>query len=80
MPTTTDQIEVTGVINPATVGTQSLNYQVTDRAGNISTAIRTVNVGVNAGKGGGGGGATAPVFLILLTVLVALRRRFIHSL
>lgn len=76
----TDQIEVTGVINPAAVGTQSLNYRVADRAGNISTAIRTVNVGVNAGKGGSGGGATAPVFLILLMMLVALRRRIIYSL
>jgi len=70
----TDQIQTTGTINSTAVGTQSISYQVTDRAGNLSSAVRTVHVGVNAGKGGSGGGMLAPAFIIFLTLL-AIRRR-----
>jgi len=71
----TDQIEVSGVINPVNVGKQTITYSVADRAGNISSAVRTVNVGVNSGQGGSGGGITAPAFIIALSILALLRRR-----
>ena len=71
----TDLIETSGPINPTAVGTQTITYRVADRAGNISSASRTVNVGVNSGQGGSGGGATTPIFIILLTMLAILRRR-----
>jgi hypothetical protein len=70
----TEQIEITGVINPTSVGVQSITYEVADRAGNVSSAVRTVNVGVNAGKGGSGGGVLAPAFILLLIVLASIRR------
>ena len=75
----TDQIEIIGTINPTAVGTQSVSYQVADRAGNLSSATRTVHVGVNAGKGGSGGGMIAPVFIALLTLLAILRRRVLRE-
>ena len=71
----TDQIEVSGVINPVVVGKQTITYRVADRAGNSSSAVRTVNVGVNSGQGGSGGGVTAPTFIILLIMFAMLRRR-----
>ena len=71
----TDQIEVSGVINPVVVGKQTITYSVADRAGNISSAVRTVNVGVNSGQGGSGGGVTAPIFIIALSILALLRRQ-----
>ena len=76
----TDQIETIGVINPTAVGTQMITYKVSDRAGNTSSAARTVNVGVNSGKGGSGGGMIAPAFIILLSLLAILRRRTLRSL
>lgn len=75
----TDQIEVSGVINPVTVGKQTITYRVADRAGNTSSAVRTVNVGVNSGQGGSGGGMTAPAFVIALSVLALLRRRKLRT-
>ncbi len=75
----TDQIEVSGVINPTVVGKQTITYSVADRAGNISSVVRTVNVGVNSGAGGSGGGAVTPAFIILLTILAMLRRRMSRS-
>ena len=71
----TDKIEASGTINPSAVGTQTITYRVADRAGNLSSVVRTVNVGVNSGQGGSGGGIMAPVFIILLTMLAVLRRR-----
>jgi hypothetical protein len=71
----TDQIEVSGVINPVVVGKQTITYRVADRAGNASSAVRTVTVGVNSGQGGSGGGVTAPTFIILLIMFAMLRRR-----
>jgi hypothetical protein len=65
----TDKIVVSGSINSTVVGTQSITYSVTDRAGNLASATRTVVVGVNEGTGGGGGGRLAPVFVMLLLVL-----------
>jgi hypothetical protein len=68
-----DQIQTTGVINPVTVGKQTITYRVEDKAGNSSSAVRTVNVGVNSGQGGSGGGILAPVFIFMLMVIAAIR-------
>lgn len=70
-----DSIEVSGAINPSAVGTQTITYRVADKAGNISSAVRTVNVGVNSGQGGSGGGILAPVLILLLTMLAVMRLR-----
>lgn len=70
-----DQIETSGAINTAVVGTHRITYSIKDRAGNNVSAVRTVNVGVNEGTGGSGGGAMAPAWLILLLLLVAGARR-----
>ena len=70
----TDQIVVTGEINPNSVGTQLLSYSVSDRAGNVGSATRTVIVGVNEGRGGSGGGGTSPLGLLILALLLRLRR------
>jgi hypothetical protein len=69
----TDLIETSGAIDPNAVGKQTISYRVADRAGNISSAVRTVNVGVNSG--GGGGGMTTPAFIIALSIFLMLRRR-----
>ena len=71
----TDKIEALGTINPTVVGTQTITYRVADRAGNVSSATRTVKVGVNSGQGGSGGGIMAPVVITLLMMLAILRRR-----
>jgi hypothetical protein len=65
----TSQIVVSGRINTNVLGTQSLTYSVTDRAGNKATAVRTVQVGANAGTGGGGSGSLSPLFAVLLLML-----------
>jgi hypothetical protein len=70
-----DSIEVSGTINPSAVGTQTITYSVADKAGNISSAVRTINVGVNSGQGGSGGGILTPVLILLLTMLAVMRRR-----
>ncbi len=67
-------IEVSGTINTTAVGTQTLTYSVTDRAGNSSSVVRTIQIGANQGTGGSGGGALSPL-LLLLGALVAVRRR-----
>jgi len=71
----TDQIETSGTINTAVVGTHRITYSVQDRADNNVSAVRTVNVGVNQGTGGSGGGAMAPAWLILLVLLISGVRR-----
>jgi uncharacterized protein (TIGR02145 family) len=40
----TNSIQTTGTVNPSVVGTYTITYTVSDTAGNISTAKRTVNV------------------------------------
>ena len=72
-----DKIEVSGSINSSAVGTQTISYKVADRAGNTSTIVRTVVVGVNKGTGGGGGGGLAPAFIVILTLVAATKRRLI---
>lgn len=71
-----DSIDITGTVNTAVVGSYAISYSVDDRAGNTSTAQRTVQVGVNSGTGGGGGGgATGPVLLLSILALIALAIR-----
>ena len=70
-----DKIEVSGSIDSSEVGTHTISYRVADRAGNSTSVVRTVIVGVNKGTGGGGGGGVAPTFIILLTILIAVLRR-----
>jgi hypothetical protein len=70
-----DKIEVSGSINSSAVGTQTISYQVADRAGNTARELRTVNVGVNEGTGGGGGGGVTPAFIVILTLVAATKRR-----
>ena len=72
----TSRIQTTGVINPVTVGKQTITYRVEDRAGNLSSAVRTVNVGVNSGQGGSGGGTMAPAFIFILIVTAAIRAAY----
>jgi hypothetical protein len=69
-----DKIEVSGAIDSSVVGTQTITYSVADRAGNRSSATRTVTVGVNEGTGGGGGGALTPFFVFTLLILLAAQR------
>lgn len=70
----TDQVEISGTINTTAVGTQTLTYRVADRAGNTSTAVRTIKIGVNEGTGGSGGGALSPALLLLFGLLALLRQ------
>lgn len=71
----TNRIKTTGEINTTVVGKQTISYQVSDRAGNTSSRVRTVNVGVNSGTGGSGGGVLAPAFVLMMSVLAVIRRR-----
>lgn len=68
-----DKIEVSGTVNTTIVGTQTITYSVSDRAGNRATATRTVAVGVNEGRGGGGGGRSTPLFVMALLLVLLTR-------
>lgn len=70
----TNLIEVSGTVNSTAVGTQTLTYRVSDRAGNTSSAVRTIKIGVNEGTGGSGGGALSPAMLLLFGLLALLRQ------
>jgi hypothetical protein len=67
----TASMTISGNVNTTVVGTYTLNYLATDRAGNKGAAVRTVQVGVNQGVGGGGGGVMSPAFLLLLSLYAA---------
>jgi hypothetical protein len=81
----TDQIVVTvsPPVDTGTPGTYTVSYNVSDAAGNAATEV-TRTVIVNAAvtppppppSGGGGGGATSLPGLLLLTGLLAWRRRW----
>ena len=75
----TEQIEVSGSVNPNSIGSQRLTYTVSDRAGNSVSLSRTVNVGVNEGTGGSGGGSPSPLILFGLVLLLLARRVSIKS-
>lgn len=68
------QVEISGTVNSTAVGTQTLTYTVADRAGNQSSAVRTIKIGVNEGTGGSGGGTTSPALLLLFGLLALLRQ------
>lgn len=70
----TDRVEISGTVNTTVVGTQTLTYRVSDRAGNTASVVRTINVGVNQGTGGAGGGALSPALLLLFGLLALCRR------
>ena len=73
-----DQVVVTGGVNPTVIGTYTVTYSAADRAGNKGSAQRIVKVGVNQGTGGGGGGLISPLFVVLELLLIGLlviRRR-----
>jgi len=69
----TESLVTSGSFDTGIVGSYTLSYSVSDRAGNLGTAKRVINVGVNQGVGGGGGGVTSPLFLIFLILIVILR-------
>ena len=73
-----DQIETSGDINTTVVGSFTLSYSVADRAGNVATATRTVNVGVNSGVGGGGGLFGAALVTVLGLLILYRRRQTVH--
>ncbi len=57
----------TSNVDTAVVGSYTVIYNATDRAGNAATpAVRTVTVGAASGRGGGGGGAIGAWVLVLL--------------
>jgi hypothetical protein len=57
----------TSNVDTAVVGSYTVTYNATDRAGNAATpAVRTVTVGAASGRGGGGGGAIGAWVLVLL--------------
>jgi len=69
----TARIVVQNPVNTAVIGTYSVSYNVTDKAGNTAaTVIRTVTVDVVA-EGGGGGGSIDPSALAVLATLLLLR-------
>jgi hypothetical protein len=77
----TDGLEISDTVNTAVVGTYTVSYSASDRAGNKGSAQRVVKVGVNEGTGGGGGGLVSPLFVmveLLLVGLLAARRRRQH--
>ena len=71
----TDRISVSGTVNSNSVGTQTITYSVSDRAGNTASVTRKVTVGVNEGTGGSGGGISSPWLLTGLGLALWLRRR-----
>jgi hypothetical protein len=66
-------IVVSNNVNTAVVGNYTVNYNVSDRAGNSAAQVsRTVRVTPAAGTGGGGGGAIGISFLMLLILVLCL--------
>lgn len=72
-------VVTSGTFNTGVVGTYTLKYSATDRAGNLGAATRVVKVGVNDGAGGGGGGVLTPLFLLILLMLAVARHQMQSS-
>lgn len=70
----TAHLTVTNPVDTAVLGTYTITYQVSDSAGNVAQATRTVHVTAREGVGGGGGGATDPVVAALLALLFLLQQ------
>jgi hypothetical protein len=71
----TAAIVVDNTVNPAVLGTYEVRYDVTDRAGNAATAVRTVTVAAATGGGGGGGRIDAYLLAVLASLLGLSRAR-----
>jgi hypothetical protein len=71
----TARVTVTNPVDTAVLGTYTITYQVSDSAGNVAQATRTVHVTAREGVGGGGGGATHPLLAIILAVALLRRSR-----
>ncbi len=74
----TANIVVNNPVDGKVIGSYTVSYAVTDRAGNAEQATRSVQVGVVA-EGGGGGGAPGRLLLAFLAGLLALRRRYFRK-
>lgn len=77
----TAAVAASGAINTSVVGSYTLSYSVADKAGNLGSASRIINVGLNERQGGGGGGTIAPTFLLLqllLMIVLGYARRAKH--
>ncbi len=70
----TSQIVVDNPIDTSVIGRYSVTYEVVDRAGNMTTATRTVVVVARKPSGGGGGGAAGPLLWLLLCGAACVRR------
>ncbi len=74
----TSRIVVTNPVNTAVLGTYTITYAVSDRAGNAATPVtRTVNVQAQAAADDGGSGAlgVGTLAFLLAAILSRLRRR-----
>jgi hypothetical protein len=69
----TSQIVVDNPVDTSVIGRYSVTYEVVDRAGNLTTATRTVEVMPRSPAGGGGGGAADPALLLLLSCGIFVR-------
>ena len=70
-----DQIQVDNPVDVALVGTYTVTYSVSDRAGNLGQAERTVRIEAVTGVGGGGGGQLPWLMVLTLVPLILIRRR-----
>lgn len=68
----TASVEISGAYNPSVVGSYTLTYTAADKAGNLGSVSRVINVGINERQGGGGGGMMSPVFLLLQMLMLML--------
>ena len=68
-------VVISGNVNTTVVGTYQVSYSAADRAGNIGTAVRNIQVGVNQGTGGSGGGALSPLIVVILLASLLLAGR-----
>jgi hypothetical protein len=67
----------TSTVNTTVVGSYTVTYNATDRAGNAAApVVRTVTVGAASGRGGGGGGAIGVWVLLLLVVAAGIAAIF----
>src|SRR5690606_11404284 len=67
----TNEIVVDNPVDPKTIGSYVVTYEVADSAGNKTTATRTVDVQARAAEGGGGGGALGLGGLVFLILALA---------
>lgn len=71
----TSEITVDNPVNINAAGTYTITYSVSDTAGNMAQAQRSVTVRSNASGGGGGGGSVGVAMLLALLLLSGSRGR-----